>query len=104
MKIITWNVNGLRACLGKGFVEFCEAQDPDMICLQETKMQEGQAEICLNGFKQFWNSAEKKGYSGTAVFTKHKPISVNNDIDADGHDMEGRAITLEFDRFYLVTE
>jgi exodeoxyribonuclease-3 len=104
MKLITWNVNGLRACLGKGFLEFCREQDPDMICIQETKMQEGQAEIILEGYEQFWNSAEKKGYSGTAIFTKRKPNRVFYDIDAEGHDKEGRAITLEFDDFYLVTE
>ena len=73
MKLITWNVNGLRACLGKGFLDFCREQDPDMICIQETKMQEGQTEVVLEGYEQFWNSAEKKGYSGTAIFTKQKP-------------------------------
>jgi len=104
MKLITWNVNGVRACMGKGFLDFCKEQDADMICIQETKMQEGQAEIPLEGYEQFWNSAEKKGYSGTAIFTKRKPSWVNYDIDADGHDKEGRAITLEFDEFYLVTE
>ncbi|HYE68802.1 MAG TPA: exodeoxyribonuclease III [Anaerovoracaceae bacterium] len=104
MKLITWNVNGLRACLGKGFLDFCKAQDPDMICIQETKMQEGQTEVLLEGYEQFWNSAEKKGYSGTAIFTKRKPLSVHTDIDADGHDKEGRAITLEFEDFFLVTE
>ena len=104
MKLITWNVNGLRACLGKGFLEFCREQEPDMICLQETKMQQGQTEVVLEGYEQFWNSAEKKGYSGTAIFTKRKPIGVNYDIDAAGHDKEGRAITLEFDEFYLITE
>lgn len=104
MKLITWNVNGLRACLGKGFLDFCKEQEPDMICLQETKMQQGQTEVVLEGYEQFWNSAEKKGYSGTAIFTKRKPIGVNYDIDAAGHDKEGRAITLEFDEFYLITE
>ena len=104
MKLITWNVNGLRACLGKGFLDFCKAQDPDMICIQETKMQEGQTEVLLEGYEQFWNSAEKKGYSGTAIFTKRKPLSVHFDIDADGHDKEGRVITLEFEKFFLVTE
>jgi exodeoxyribonuclease-3 len=104
MKLITWNVNGLRACLGKGFLEFCREQDPDMICIQETKMQEGQTDVALDGYEQYWNSAEKKGYSGTAVFTKRKPISVKYDIDAEGHDKEGRVITLEFEDFYLVTE
>lgn len=104
MKLITWNVNGLRACLGKGFLDFCREQDPDMICIQETKMQEGQTEVVLEGYEQFWNSAEKKGYSGTAIFTKQKPSGVNYDIDADGHDKEGRVITLEYENFYLVTE
>lgn len=104
MKLITWNVNGLRACLGKGFLKFCKEQDPDMICIQETKMQEGQAEILLDGYEQYWNSAEKKGYSGTAIFTKKKPVKVHYDIDAKGHDKEGRVITLEYEEFYLVTE
>jgi len=104
MKLITWNVNGLRACLGKGFLDFCRAQDPDMICIQETKMQEGQTEVQLEGYEQFWNSAEKKGYSGTAIFTKRKPLDVHYDIDADGHDKEGRVITLEFEDFFLLTE
>jgi exodeoxyribonuclease III len=104
MKLITWNVNGLRACLGKGFLEFCKGQDPEMICIQETKMQEGQAEVLLEGYEQYWNSAEKKGYSGTAIFTKQKPVSVKFDIDAEGHDQEGRVITLEYENFYLVTE
>jgi len=104
MKLITWNVNGLRACLEKGFIEFVENEDPDCICIQETKMQEGQAEIPLEGYHQYWNSAVKKGYSGTAIFTKHKPMSVNLDIDAEGHDAEGRAITLEYKDFFLVTE
>lgn len=104
MKLITWNVNGLRACLGKGFLEFCRGQDPDLICIQETKMQEGQTEVLLEGYEQFWNSAEKKGYSGTAVFTKQKPVQVKYDIETEGHDKEGRVITLEFDSFFLVNE
>lgn len=104
MKLITWNVNGLRACLGKGFLDFVAAEDPDVICVQETKMQEGQAEIDLPDYYQYWNSAEKKGYSGTVVFTKYEPISVRRDIDACGHDREGRSITLEYEDFYLVTE
>ena len=104
MKLITWNVNGLRACLGKGFLDFVQAEDPDMICIQETKMQEGQAEIPLEEYYQYWNSAEKKGYSGTAIFTKYEPLSVNRDIETEGHDREGRSITLEYDNFYLVTE
>ncbi len=103
MKLITWNVNGLRACMGKGFLEFCKSQSPDMMCIQETKMQKGQAEVLLDGYEQYWNSAEKKGYSGTAIFTKRDPVDVGYDIDAEGHDKEGRAITLEFEDFYLVT-
>jgi len=102
MKLITWNVNGLRAVLGKGFLDFCKSENPDILCIQETKMQEGQSEINLDGYEQYWNSAEKKGYSGTAVFTKVKPISFRKDIEADGHDKEGRAITLEFEDFFLV--
>ena len=102
MKLITWNVNGLRACMGKGFLDFCKSEDPDVICIQETKMQEGQSEVKLDGYEQFWNSAEKKGYSGTAAFTKKNPLRINFDIDADGHDKEGRAITLEFENFYLI--
>lgn len=104
MKIITWNVNGLRACMGKGFLDFVKEEDPDFICVQETKMQQGQAEVPLEGYVQFWNSAQKRGYSGTAIFAKKEPISVNYDIDADGHDTEGRAITLEYEDFYLMTE
>ncbi|MEL7656986.1 MAG: exodeoxyribonuclease III, partial [Bacillota bacterium] len=102
MKLITWNVNGLRACLGKGFLDFCKSEDPDVICIQETKMQEGQIEVQLDGYEKYWNSAEKKGYSGTATFTKMKPLTINYDIDTDGHDSEGRAITVEFEDFYLV--
>ncbi|MBR0596731.1 exodeoxyribonuclease III [Sinanaerobacter chloroacetimidivorans] len=103
MRILTWNVNGLRACLGKGFLEFCKKEEPEIICIQETKMQVGQTEVSLEGYEQFWNSAEKKGYSGTAIFTRQKPISVNYNIDSEGHDKEGRAITLEFETFYIVT-
>lgn len=103
MRLITWNVNGLRAILGKGFLDFCRLESPDFICLQETKMQEGQAEIALDGYTQYWNSAEKKGYSGTAIFTKQEPVFADYDIDAEGHDAEGRAITLEYPDFYLVT-
>ena len=103
MKLISWNVNGLRACLGKGFLEFFHEQSPDFCCLQETKMQQGQAEVELGeGYRQFWNSAEKKGYSGTAVFTPHAPISVAYGMDMDKHDHEGRLITLEYEQFYLV--
>ncbi|MBQ8589191.1 MAG: exodeoxyribonuclease III [Firmicutes bacterium] len=104
MKLITWNVNGLRACMGKGFLEYVAQEQPDAICLQETKMQEGQAEVPLEGYRQYWNSAQKKGYSGTAIFTKHEPLSVSYDIDAEGHDTEGRSITMEFEDFYLVCE
>jgi len=104
MKLITWNVNGLRACMDKGFLEYVNQEQPDTICLQETKMQEGQAEVPLEGYKQYWNSAQKKGYSGTAIFTKHEPLSVSYDIDAEGHDTEGRSITMEFEDFYLVCE
>lgn len=104
MKFITWNVNGLRACMGKGFLEFITKENPDFVCVQETKMQQGQAEVPLEGYYQFWNSAEKKGYSGTAIFTKKEPISVNYHINAEGHDKEGRAITLEYEDFYLMTE
>jgi len=102
MKFISWNVNGFRACLGKGFREFFAEQDADFFCLQETKMQKGQAEFEPEGYFQYWNSAEKKGYSGTAVFTKHKPLSVTYGIGMPEHDTEGRAITLEYDEFYLV--
>jgi len=104
MKLITWNVNGLRACMDKGFLEYVNQEQPDTICLQETKMQEGQAEVPLEGYKQYWNSAQKKGYSGTAIFTKHEPLSVSYNIDAEGHDTEGRSITMEFEDFYLVCE
>ncbi|WP_324824157.1 exodeoxyribonuclease III [Sinanaerobacter sp. ZZT-01] len=104
MKLITWNVNGLRACMGKGFLDFIKKEEPDIVCVQETKMQQGQAEVPLEGYEQYWNSAVKKGYSGTAIFTKNKPLQVQYHIDADGHDQEGRAITLEFDDFYLMTE
>ena len=102
MKIISWNVNGLRACLDKGFKDFFNEVNADIFCVQETKMQEGQAEIDFSGYTQYWNSAEKKGYSGTAVFTKIVPISVAFDIGIDVHSLEGRVITLEYDSFYLV--
>jgi exodeoxyribonuclease-3 len=104
MNLVTWNVNGLRAAIKKGFIDFCNEEDADVYCLQETKMQEGQAEVDLPGYKQYWNSAQKKGYSGTAIFTRREPISVSYDIDAEGHDTEGRSITLEFEDFYLVDE
>ena len=102
MKIISWNVNGLRACLKKGFAESFAELDADIFCLQETKMERGQAEIDLTGYHEFWNSAEKKGYSGTAVFTKNPPINVSYGMDIPEHDREGRIITLEFQQFYLV--
>ena len=103
MKFVSWNVNGLRACLKKGFTESVLALDADFICLQETKMERGQAQVELPGYHEFWNSAEKKGYSGTAIFTKHKPLSVANGIGIQEHDQEGRVITLEYESFYLVT-
>ena len=102
-KIITWNVNGIRACMGKGLVEFLKEEDADLVCIQETKCQPGQAVVNLPGYQQYWNSAVKKGYSGTAIFAKDEPLSVNMNIDAEGHDTEGRAITLEFPDFYMVT-
>lgn len=103
MKLISWNVNGLRACITKGFVDFFNLVDADMFCIQETKMQEDQAkEIEFKGYYKYMNSAEKKGYSGTAIFTKVKPISVSYGIGIEEHDKEGRVITLEFDKFFLV--
>lgn len=102
MKLVSWNVNGLRACLKKGFKESVMSLEPDVLCLQETKMERGQAEVDLPGYFEYWNSAEKKGYSGTAVFTKREPIAVAYGMDVDKHDHEGRLITLEFDEFYLV--
>ena len=103
MKFISWNVNGLRACLGKGFLEACASLDADFFCLQETKMQEGQAVIDMPGYVQYWNSAEKKGYSGTAVFCRQKPQQVFYDLGLAEHDHEGRVITLAYEDFYLVT-
>ena len=102
MKFISWNVNGFRACLEKGFAEFFSEQNADFVCLQETKMQPGQAEFAPEGYFQYWNSAQKKGYSGTAIFTKHEPISVSYGIGIPEHDTEGRAITLEYEDFYLL--
>ena len=102
MKLISWNVNGFRAVLGKGFTEIFKTLDADIFCLQETKMQPGQAEFSPEGYFQYWYSAEKKGYSGTAVFTKREPLSVAYGIDKEEHSHEGRAITLEFEEFYLV--
>lgn len=103
MKLISWNVNGLRACLTKGFEDFFKEVDADVFCIQETKMQPEQAELEFEGYKQYWNSAVKKGYSGTAVFTKIEPLSVSYDLGMDKHGDEGRVITLEFKDFYLVT-
>ena len=102
MKFVSWNVNGLRACMGKGFMESFAEMDADFFCLQETKLQPDQITMELPGYYQFWNSAEKKGYSGTAIFTKHEPLSVNYGIDVERHDHEGRVITLEYPDFYLV--
>ncbi|MBQ9924920.1 MAG: exodeoxyribonuclease III [Clostridia bacterium] len=102
MKLISWNVNGLRACVGKGFTDFVAAADPDMLCLQETKLQAGQIDLDLPGYHQFWNYADKKGYSGTAIFTKAEPIAVTYGLGIDEHDHEGRVITAEYDDFYLV--
>lgn len=103
MRLISWNVNGLRACINKGFYDFAAGVDADAICLQETKMQPGQAAVDLPGYRQFWNSAEKKGYSGTLTFSRTEPLSVAYDLHTpDAHNTEGRAITLEFERFYLV--
>ena len=103
MKLISWNVNGLRACLGKGFMDYFTAESADFFCLQETKMQPGQAEIPAEGYHDYWNSAEKKGYSGTAILAKAAPLSVSYGIGSELHDHEGRVITLEYENFYLVT-
>lgn len=103
MKLISWNVNGLRACVGKGFLDFFEKEDADVFCIQETKLQEGQIELDLPGYYQYFNSAEKKGYSGTAIFTKKEPLSVAKGIGIEEHDHEGRVITLEYDEYYVVT-
>ena len=103
MKFISWNVNGLRACVGKEFEQQFKDLDADFFCLQETKMQAGQLDLSFPGYESYWNYADKKGYSGTAIFTKHKPLSVTYGIDIDEHDHEGRVITLEMDDFYLVT-
>lgn len=102
MKLVSWNVNGLRACEGKGFSESFKSLDADIFCLQETKMQSGQLDLEFPGYKSFWNYAEKKGYSGTAVFTKVEPLNVTYGIGIEEHDREGRVITLEFNAFYLV--
>lgn len=103
MKLISWNVNGIRACVQKGFLDFFEKADADIFCIQETKMQEGQLVMELAGYHQYWNYAQRKGYSGTAVFAKKKPLSVSYGIGIEEHDKEGRVITLEFEDFYLVT-
>lgn len=102
MKLISWNVNGLRACVGKGFMDYFSAADADIFCLQEIKLQEGQITLELPGYHQFWNYAVKKGYSGTAVFTKQAPLSISYGLGAEEHDQEGRVITLEMADFYLV--
>ena len=103
MKFISWNVNGLRACVGKGFADTFATLDADFFCLQETKMQEGQLSLNLDGYQSYWNYADKKGYSGTAIFTRHTPLSVKLGMGIDEHDHEGRIITLEMEQFYLVT-
>lgn len=102
MKLVSWNVNGLRACVKKGFLEYFNDVDADIFCLQEIKLQEGQIDLELEGYHQYWNYADKKGYSGTAVFTKVKPLSATNGLGIEEHDKEGRVITLEFDKFFLV--
>lgn len=102
-KLISWNVNGLRACVDKGFLNFFKDIDADIFCLQETKLQEGQISLDLPGYYQYWNYAEKKGYSGTAIFTKQEPLSVFYGMGIEEHDHEGRVITLEFDKFYMIT-
>ena len=101
MKLVSWNVNGLRACVGKGFEESFKALDADVFCLQETKMQEGQLDLQFPGYESYWNYADKKGYSGTAVYTRVKPLSVTLDMGIDEHDHEGRVITVEFEDFHL---
>ncbi|MBQ8184581.1 MAG: exodeoxyribonuclease III [Lachnospiraceae bacterium] len=103
MKFVSWNVNGLRACVGKNFLEDFKALDADIFCLQETKLQEGQIDLSLPGYYQYWNYAVKKGYSGTAILTKMEPLSVSYGIGREEHDQEGRVITLEFEGFYFVT-
>ena len=102
-KMISWNVNGLRACLGKGFLEYLKESDADIFCIQESKLQEGQVELELPGYHQYWNYAEKKGYSGTAMFTKEEPIAVTYGLGIEEHDHEGRVITAEFPEYYVVT-
>ena len=103
MKLISWNVNGLRACMNKGFEDFLRASEADAFCLQETKMQREQADFVFDGYEEYWNSAEKKGYSGTAIFSKNVPLNVTYGIGIEEHDKEGRVITAEYENFYLVT-
>ena len=103
MKFISWNVNGLRACVGKDFEKQFKELDADFFCLQETKMQEGQLDLSFDGYESYWNYAEKKGYSGTAIYTKHKPLAVSYGMGVEEHDHEGRIITLEYEKFFLVT-
>lgn len=103
MKLISWNVNGIRACVTKGFLDYFKEVDADIFCIQESKLQQGQIDLQLEGYYQYWNYAEKKGYSGTAIFTKQEPISVTYGLDIEEHDKEGRVITLEFEDFYMVT-
>ncbi len=102
-KFISWNVNGLRACIGKGFLDFFQSEDADIFCIQESKLQEGQIDLDLPGYHQYWNYAEKKGYSGTAIFTKEEPLSISYGIGIEKHDHEGRVITLEFSDYYFIT-
>ena len=103
MKLISWNVNGIRACVKKGFLDYFNEQDADIFCIQETKLQEGQIDLYLEGYYQYWNYAKKKGYSGTAIFSKKKPLSVSYGLNIEEHDQEGRIITLEFENFYMIT-
>ena len=102
-KLISWNVNGLRACMGKGFEEYFNRVDADILCLQETKVSEGQIEFAPEGYYCYWNYAQKKGYSGTAIFTKEEPLNVTCGMGIEEHDMEGRIITLEFNKYYMMT-
>ena len=103
LKFISWNVNGLRACVGKDFENQFKELDADFFCLQETKMQEGQLDLTFEGYNSYWNYAEKKGYSGTAIYTKYQPLSVSYGMGVEEHDHEGRVITLEYEKFYLIT-
>lgn len=103
MKLISWNVNGIRACVKKGFLDYFNEQEADIFCIQETKLQEGQIDLNLEGYYQYWNYAKKKGYSGTAIFSKKKPLSVSYGLNIEEHDQEGRIITLEFKNFYMIT-